>query len=163
MKSFAILVLSMSLGCFGHPVDPILPYIPRRVVSWVSAEPSLDDQLTFRPYEPKSELVRVPNAAWLQLMFRPERTLLPPGSVLKVVSEEDGYEQILDAESLKQWNFRSAYFNGDAVRVEVVSLAEPVNGRVSEGQFEVTEVVVGEFINSDMATSSICTRDGTLL
>ena len=64
-------------------------------------------------------------APWLRLAF--DDALLgdaPPGgtsTLLIVTSLGDGAMQILDAESLLQWRRTTAYFNGDAVRLDVIA------------------------------------------
>ncbi len=68
--------------------------------------------------------VQVEGARWLRLHFdtvelagsRERRD----ASFLRLTSMHDGCEQRLDALALRQWRQRSAYFNGDAVLVELV-------------------------------------------
>ena len=43
------------------------------------------------------------------------------GSYLKLTSLKDGYFQYLDAKTIREWNYRSAYFNGDIVLIELIS------------------------------------------
>ncbi len=65
------------------------------------------------------ELVRVPNAAWVRLHFG--NTRLAHGSFIRVTSLLDGEVQELDAHTLSLWGGTSAYFNGQAVRVELIA------------------------------------------
>jgi V8-like Glu-specific endopeptidase len=58
-----------------------------------------------------------PGAEWVRLWF--EAASLPAGSYLVITSTEDGAWQRLDAESVEQWGMSSAYFNGDAVTIEL--------------------------------------------
>jgi trimeric autotransporter adhesin len=60
---------------------------------------------------------RAPGAAWIRLRFEDDR--LGKASFLTVTSLKDGGRQRLDARSLRQWANSSAYFNGDAVRIEL--------------------------------------------
>ncbi|MCH2142856.1 MAG: hypothetical protein MK077_07665 [Phycisphaerales bacterium] len=65
------------------------------------------------------ELVRVPNAAWVRLHFGSTR--LSTGSFIRITSLQDGEVQELDSKALMMWGKSSAYFNGQAVRVELVA------------------------------------------
>ncbi len=65
------------------------------------------------------ELVRVEDAAWLRLYF--DEISLARGSFVRVTSLLDGEVQELDAAEAAMWGFSTAYFNGDAVRVELVA------------------------------------------
>lgn len=74
--------------------------------------------------------VRVAGATWLRLKFSTvELSGDPSGpgaSYLRITSLLDGAVQFLDAVTVRQWNLTSAYFNGEAVRVEL--LAYPGTG-----------------------------------
>lgn len=81
--------------------------------------------------------VQISNAPWLKIYFG--NCELGQNSYLKMTSLEDGGYQNLNAISLKQWSNTSAYFNGDAVEVELY--VEPEDRGIF---FEIKEVVVGE-------------------
>jgi V8-like Glu-specific endopeptidase len=72
-----------------------------------------------------STVIRVPEALWIRLTF--DDVLLSGSfldetdSFLVITSLEDGAHQVLAARHLRQWRNTSAYFNGDAVRLEIVS------------------------------------------
>ncbi len=83
-----------------------------------------------------SEVVDQPGAPWLRLTFR--RVELDFGSSIRITSLLDGEVQDLNEVSLEQWQHSSAYFNGDAVRVELV--AGPNTRR---NLVEVGDLVVG--------------------
>ena len=74
--------------------------------------------------------VRAEGAAWLRLKFG--RVVLSgsisegTASYLRITSLADGAFQYLNAESIKQWVYTSAYMNGEAVMVEL--LAYPGTG-----------------------------------
>ena len=84
-----------------------------------------------------TEIIEVPGAPWLRLHFG--EVALGKGSYLTVTSLLDGAQQRLDAAALAVWENTSAYFNGDALRIElhVAPGDESVFARVRE-------VVVGE-------------------
>lgn len=104
-----------------------------------------------------TETVSVQDAEWLQLFF--EDVTLGQGSYLLLTSEEDGAQQRLDAAEMKAWQGRSAYFNGDAVRVEL----HVASGDDGVG-FGVRSLRVGEpgppaETKSDVSIESICGTD----
>lgn len=72
-----------------------------------------------------SEVVEVDDADWVRLRFSDvtlaRSTEQVRESYIRVSSLEDGYEQYLDAESLEEWGNTSAYFNGNAVLVELMA------------------------------------------
>ena len=79
-----------------------------------------------------SGVVKVPGSPWLRLSF--SDVSLGRASYLTVTSLGDGAQQRLDARSLAQWKNSSAYFNGDAVRVDLHLAAGDSNvfARMSE-------------------------------
>ena len=66
-----------------------------------------------------AERVEMPGAAWMRLYFGD--VVLGPGSFIRVTSELDGDVQELDADALEMWSGTTAYFNGDALTVELVA------------------------------------------
>ena len=72
-------------------------------------------------------IVQAPQGSWLRLEFGADTKLAVASdnsqtdSFIRITSLEDGAEQVLTAESLAQWNNTSAYFNGNAVIVELIS------------------------------------------
>jgi hypothetical protein len=64
-----------------------------------------------------TELVTSPRAAWLQIQF--SQWKFSSGSYLLLTSQLDGGQQRFDAESIDVWRGASAYFNGDAVQIEL--------------------------------------------
>ncbi len=90
-------------------------------------------------------VVRVPEAPWLRLQFA--EVTLAPGSAILVTSLKDGYSQLLDAYALGVWGNTSAYFNGEALRVEII--ANPGTG---ENRVVMLDLVAG----LDAGFDSIC-------
>jgi hypothetical protein len=86
--------------------------------------------------------VFVPQSPWVRLNFGP--TALPGaieegrGSYLRITSLYDGAVQYLNSESLSQWANTSAYFNGNAVKVEL--FAKP---GVGPSRVSISEVTAG--------------------
>ncbi|MEK6674817.1 MAG: hypothetical protein AABZ47_04085 [Planctomycetota bacterium] len=59
--------------------------------------------------------------SWVRVLFAEAN--LPQGSFIRLTSMYDGEFQTLDAQSLQNWGHSSAYFNGPAVRVELIAAA----------------------------------------
>lgn len=70
-------------------------------------------------------IVDIPDAEWIRLRFSDvalaHSTEEVRESYLRVTSLQDGYEQYLDAKSLAEWSNTSAYFNGGAVKIEIMA------------------------------------------
>ena len=89
------------------------------------------------PFLAHSEVVRVAEAPWLRLHFADAN--LGRASYLVLTAQEGGARQRLDAARLAQWQNASAFFNGDAVTIELFVGAGDV------GVFyRLREVMVGE-------------------
>jgi V8-like Glu-specific endopeptidase len=90
-----------------------------------------------------SEVVQVPDATWLRLKF--DQVLLGGDptrntqSYLVITSLLDGKHQYLEMNHVEQWQYTSAYFNGDAVLVEIY--AYPGTG---PNRIKMIEVIAGE-------------------
>lgn len=83
-----------------------------------------------------SHVLRVEGAPWLRLALA--GTVLGADSRLRMTSLRDGHQQTLDAKALRQWRNTSAYFNGDAVRIELLG-DDPARA----GHVEVRSLMVG--------------------
>ncbi|MBO6514032.1 MAG: trypsin-like peptidase domain-containing protein [Phycisphaerales bacterium] len=99
-----------------------------------------------------STIVRVEDADWLRLEFGQVdlSSLSENGreSYIRVTSLLDGYEQYLDFEALQVWGNTSAYFNGNAVRVEIMASA----GTTTPDRV----VIEGVQASAPVSTNSIC-------
>ena len=97
--------------------------------------------------------VRVPGAAWIRLTF--DDVVLggaPAGgqeTVIRITSLADGAAQTLDAVTLVQWRHTSAYFNGEAVSVELIADAATGPSRLA-----IPSVMAG--LPADGGIASIC-------
>ncbi len=116
--------------------------------SWSQADsgPLTYDTLTYSFASPESaaigdggvqatHVVQAEGAPWLRLRF--EGVQLQPGSQLRITSLLDGAQQHLDAKTLRQWRDTSAYFNGPAVRVELIAAAGTSGNRFGIGSLMV--------------------------
>ncbi|MGD9693698.1 MAG: trypsin-like serine protease [Phycisphaerales bacterium] len=81
-------------------------------------------------------VVRVADAPWLRLKFAD--VTLAPGSAILVTSLKDGYSQLLDSYALEAWGNTSAYFNGDALRVEIIA-----NPRTGKNRVVMLDLIAG--------------------
>ncbi len=88
---------------------------------WVSAPQGRDGVLA-------GFAVEVKDARWLRLQF--SDIDLAPGARLVMTGVFDGARQELEAHEVMQWRRSSAYFNGDAVWVEIAAPAGSASSRV---------------------------------
>ena len=91
---------------------------------------------------------------WMRLTFA--QVTLAEGARLRIVGHADGAVQELDAAELARWRRRSAYFNGDALQVEVVAPARSGRCRVR------LRGVSAGVIHPPLATQCGTTDDRTL-
>ncbi len=103
-----------------------------------------------------SKRVVVPGASWLRVHFDRAELAGTVGSgqesYLLITSELDGAYQYLNAEHLRQWRYTSAYFNGDAVTVELVAYPGTGRNRVS-----ISQAITGQTLGG--GERSICGDD----
>jgi hypothetical protein len=90
-----------------------------------------------------STVVAVPTSSWLRLRYHGvllsgQRTPGGDGSFLRLTSLRDGAVMTQHLVHVGQWQDTSAYFNGDAVQVEL--LAFPGTG---DNQLQIREVIAG--------------------
>ncbi len=97
-------------GTPNHPLPAPLPYL---MDSRDLPNLGLKGAVVF------DQVVQRPGATWLRLYFGAD-VQLEPGSYIQVTSLLDGETQTLDAGTLAMWSHTSAYFNGGAVRVQLV-------------------------------------------
>ena len=122
-------------------------YLERSVDSGLVQQRSLTPSVTW------SETIQVEGATSLRLFFGAvELGSLAdgaPGTQLRITSLKDGATQTHDATTIVQWRNTSAFFNGNAVRVELVAQPGAAASRV-----HVRELMVGE--PAPWADKSIC-------
>ncbi len=92
-----------------------------------------------------SGVVRAQGHSWIRLTFT-EATLgrtpiCGQPTTLRLTSLRDGGAQIMNAAHLREWGNTSAYFNGDAVRIEIICDPDVPPSRVSMKQFMVGSIV----------------------
>ena len=108
-----------------------------------------------------SEEIRVPKAEWIRLEFGKVVLSGEPDtineSMLVITSLGDGATQFLNARHVEEWQHTSAYFNGDAVRVEIVSAANTGPNRV-----EILSAAAGE-PSGGIDDRSLCGVDDRVL
>jgi V8-like Glu-specific endopeptidase len=132
---FSVVVFSSVV--LGQPVE-----IPFHVESYRLESGSFDGgrvkgEEAVNVFTGTVELNAVP---WIQLFFGEAN--LGANSYLIITSLHDGYWQKLDAVSIEQWNYYSAFFNGGVV--EIALYVAPYDNDIF---FQVDEVVVGDWVN----------------
>jgi hypothetical protein len=88
-----------------------------------------------------------PQGSWVRVQF--DAVALTADAQVVITSRLDGAVQHLNQETMKQWGYKSAYFNGDAVSVEVI--ATPQTGVQS---LNIASVIVGEKTHHKYENSS---------
>ncbi|MCC7014207.1 MAG: hypothetical protein IT454_16735 [Planctomycetes bacterium] len=72
-----------------------------------------------------SHTVRVAHASWIRLRFQMvdlgSASGADQGAFLRITSHADGAVQELHAQHVREWRLTSAYFNGDAVQLDLVA------------------------------------------
>lgn len=95
------------------------------------------------------ETIRVPDIPWLRIHF--DDYNLGTESYVTITSVADGAQQSFNAETLPQWLDSTAFFNGDAVEVEL---------HVAPGEtgifIKIEEITVGEWVGEGAMIESIC-------
>ena len=76
-----------------------------------------------------SKLVQVPGAASLQLHFAKD-SHLDGESLIRITSLLDGNVQFFEDWSLEEWDHRSAFFNGDRVRLDLMAAPGSARNRI---------------------------------
>lgn len=71
------------------------------------------------------QVIEISDASWVRLRLSEvvlaKSTEQVRESYLRVTSLHDGYEQYLDVKSLKEWSNTTAFFNGGAVKIELMA------------------------------------------
>lgn len=126
----------------------------------VSSESRLRDDgllqtLAASPGESPATVVRSEGASWVRVRLGAASLPGAPGVdgwTIRITSLLDGGVQHLDRERLAQWSHTSAYFNGDAVLVELVP-----HGSAQPATLEVVGLTAGEPPeHDDYGERSIC-------
>lgn len=76
-----------------------------------------------------AETIRVPGAAWVRVYFSAAK--LDGASTVRITSHADGETQQLNAAGLAEWGDTSAYFNGEAVELELIAAPGTRGNRVA--------------------------------
>ena len=71
--------------------------------------------------------IHVENGSWIRVHFNSVQ--LSPDSYIRVTSKLDQETQELDMDTLRMWSFSSAYFNGGAVKVELIAAPNSAGDR----------------------------------
>lgn len=126
--------------------------IPRRTVRYV-VDSGLHEGVGAESVVAFSQLIEVPGVPWLRLHFSAYE--LGRASYILITSLLDGGVQRLDAQSLPQWNSSSAFFNGDAVELELH--VAPQDRAVF---VKIDQITVGEWVGDVMAERLTAAAEG---
>ena len=91
--------------------------------------------------------VTYPGSTFIRLFFGD--TYLGDRSYLTIISEQDDDKQRLDATSVKDWNYSTAYFNGDAVQIRLY-----VHPSDSGVYFKIKQIMASEEVGAFMRKNS---------
>jgi hypothetical protein len=100
-------------------------------------------------------IVSSPGATWMKLEFSDAYLGYRRGNgpFLRITSLFDGAVQYLDKVTIQEWYYTTAYFNGDAVKVEIVG---PTHIQ-TRARVAIKGALVGEkVVEDDFSTESIC-------
>ncbi|MFQ5584560.1 MAG: trypsin-like serine peptidase, partial [Calditrichia bacterium] len=93
-----------------------------------------------------SRVIQIDGSSWLRLLFSDAN--LGENSYIEITSLKDQARQRLDAHTLVQWFYASAYFNGEAVKLELFAAKTDNNVFV-----RMQEIMVGEYVTGPMVRS----------
>jgi hypothetical protein len=130
----SLIALAAGLAAAAPALAQMAPP-PSREVKWtadsgaVRAKGGQGAQLVY------TTMVMVPRSGWLRLAFDAVelsgRVEEGTGAYLVITSLADGAEQYLNARTAAEWVNTSAYFNGDAVRVDLMAFPGQAPSRVA--------------------------------
>ena len=153
----------LSMLCGTAPAQDIAPApaTPTFRAVDISTDSGLITNDTGRAQVIYSEEVRVSKADWIRLEFGEVLLSGQPDtideSLLIITSLGDGATQYLSARHVEEWQHTSAYFNGDAVRVEIFSAEGTGPNRV-----EILSAAAGDPDGLDQRSICGATDDRTL-
>lgn len=143
-----LVMLTASAASQTHPAMPRGEYIDRHFDSSERGhDATTDTDIVF------SEVIATEGALWTRLYFA--QVTLDGQSAIRMTSLRDGETQTLDAESIIEWNHSSAYFNGNAVLVELIA------DEGSQGNRVVLDQIAVDFGDggSPIGTCGLCNGD----
>jgi hypothetical protein len=122
MVTLGFLSSFVESGLVAEPPDQPVCLVDVQIDSGILSNPNAEPAVLF------STEIRVPGAASLTLFF--QKVTLPPDATdplgpnfsrIQITSLLDGDSAGMSNFSIKEWGFGSPFFNGDAVRVELVA------------------------------------------
>jgi V8-like Glu-specific endopeptidase len=103
-----------------------------------------------------ADVIRVSRVPWIRLRFN--QAFLGNSSYMLLRSLQDNAVQRLDAANLEQWQNTSAYFNGDAVEIQLF-----VGAQDQDVFVQISDVMVGEWAPGDTPESQCGPADDRTL
>lgn len=141
--AFMVILFCFPFLAFAQPTD-----IPYHIESynWKSQQHD-GNSSSIRLAE--KHVVRAPSAPWVRLIFGDVN--LGSESRITIISLHDGARQDLNTRTLREWQNTSAYFNGDAVEVQI-----HVGGGDRDVFIEIADVMVGDWVSGVPQPLSQC-------
>jgi hypothetical protein len=128
-----VLSVAVSPAAVGQTAPLHLVIHPVRVDSGVVGHPG---NAAAGPVTVFARDIRVAGAPWIRVVF--DDVALEGRSYLLLTSLADGEFQVLNASTVQQWQYTSAFFNGDSVSVQLVAAPGTAANRVA-----ISRVLVG--------------------
>ncbi len=146
--AFALIVGSLATSALAqHTLDrPIGEPVDYYLDTGVQSNPAIGAQTVF------VDVVTIKDAAWLRLYFA--EVQLEADSFVRITSLLDQEVQELDADGLAMWDNSSAYFNGNALLVELVAAPGTTKNR-----FVIDQVGMEATVALPAGTCGICGAD----
>jgi len=135
MRTKALFPCIVALVVFGvhaiaqsSSVEKVREFMPYHVDS------GHHDNLLTDPAVVFTNVITLDDVIWMRLHFAAFN--LPAGSAIRMTSLHDGSSQTLDADGIARWNLTSAYFNGNAVLLELIAAPGSVDNWIVHSMVE---------------------------
>jgi len=99
------------------------------------------------PTEVFKKTISFPEASWIRIKFRSVN--LGKNSYIVIEAVEDSSKQILNSSEIEQWNYTSAYFNGDSLMISL--FAGPGDQNTF---FIIDELFIGKTVSQTLSKGS---------
>ena len=146
-KLFTVLIILISVNWLVAQIYPIpYHYQPYEIHSGTYNGLALTEN---QIQEMFSTVIEVKDAPWLRLYFKDVN--LGKRSFIVIQALKDNSTQILNHRTIQEWNYTSAFFNGDKIRLNLF-----VGSGDRNVFFRLDKVMVGEYVQNVEGVESIC-------
>ena len=122
MRIVETLTIAACLSCMGITGTTMaqgMPIAPQGEFREIDVSSGFIVNPSSRAVIAYDKVIEAPDSDWMRLYFAD--VMLNEGSAIIVTSLLDGESQRLDADSMDTWRNTTAYFNGSAVRIELIA------------------------------------------